>query len=268
MRGFFMKDEQKRNLLINISLMVKGDWMKMYEIISDIENYVEQHPEVMDYEPPKMNCKIVTCFDPEYPSHLQSIWHPPLVLYYYGDLSLIQNVDNNLSIVGTRQPSDYGINSTTKVVEALPKEINIVSGGASGIDTIAHTEALRNGHKTICVLGNGIDFVFPKENLLLFEKIKKKGLLISEYPNLTPPTKTSFPIRNRIVSAFSKAILVAEGYKRSGTLVTATHALDQGKLIMAFPYRNDDESGYVCNMLIKQGAFLVSSAKEVYEIFK
>jgi DNA processing protein len=201
--------------------------------------------------------------DAEYPSLLKEISDPPVFLYVIGDLSEIEPA---AAIVGTRAPSQYGKDTAFTLARDLSlKGITIVSGLARGIDTMAHKGALEGISKTVAVLGSGLDIIYPPENRGLAEKIAGKGALISEYAPGTGPRPENFPKRNRIVSGMSLCSIIVEATERSGAMITARLAAEQGRMCMAVP-------GAVTNMrskgphrLIRQGATLIENSEDVVE---
>lgn len=252
---------KSNKILAYLSVKYEGDWLKIYDAILKKETVKAAE---VEKTLSSLKCKYVTLFDEEYPPSLKNVFRPPFTLFYYGDISLIQNHEKCLSVVGSRESTFYGENCTREIVKEVAKDFNIVSGMAKGIDTIAHTSSLDVGGKTIAVLGCGIDYVYPKENFELYEKIKKDHLIISEYPNDTPPKPYYFPIRNRIIALLSKALLVTEAASQSGTLTTVAVAISSGKDVMCIPYPFNQ--GSECNRIIKDGGFLVDSPKDVYEV--
>ncbi|MBI4232585.1 DNA-protecting protein DprA [Candidatus Peregrinibacteria bacterium] len=201
-----------------------------------------------------------------YPSLLREISDPPATLYALGECSLLN--DPCIAIVGTRRSSDYGEYLTHKLVEELAAyKVNIVSGLAMGIDTLAHKAALKNRLKTIAVIGSGIKNIYPRSNLKLADEISKNGLILSEYPDFTPPLKHHFPNRNRIISGISLATLVIEAPERSGALITAYLAFDQNREVFTVPGDIDRENSLGPLKLIQKNvAHPISSAKELIEI--
>ena len=218
----------------------------------------------IEEELPPLTCKTLTMLDDEYPEELKKLTCPPLVLYYYGDISLIQNIKKNLAVVGSRVTTEYGSETTKEIVASLAKEVNIVSGLARGIDAIAQTQCIRSGGKTIAILGSGIDYCYPEINKPLYDEIKKNHLVLSEYPGLTPPSPDKFPFRNRLIAMLSDTVLVTEAYPRSGTSITVGFALEYSKSVCCVPYSSGRFS--LCNKLINQGAYLVENADDVLEI--
>ena len=200
--------------------------------------------------------------DEDYPPFLNNVCHPPMVLFYYGDISLLGDYYKNISVVGSRECSDYGIEMTKRIVGDLSKKgYVIISGLAKGIDTIAHQTAIQNGGKTIAILGSGIDYCYPFENRELYRYLKEKHLVISEYPGHVEPDGYHFPIRNRIIAGLSKTLIVAEAYPRSGSLVTASLALSMNADVMCVPYPAGQKSQ--CNRLIMSGATLIENVDDV-----
>lgn len=246
-------------LTLYYSLKYEGDFQKIYKALLSKEVVDEE----LKYELfKKVKCKYTTIFSDDYPESLKNINCPPFVLYYYGDLSLVKT--KTIGVVGMRDPSQYGIDATKSFVSQLVQnDYTIVSGLARGIDGIAHQEAIhKNGH-TIAVLGCGIEYCYPLRHRQLYEEIKNNHLLISEYPYLTGPKQQMFPFRNRIIAGLSKGVLVMEARQKSGTMITAGYALEQGKEVYAVPARIFDNDG--CNSLIQQGAKMVLNALDIIE---
>ncbi len=208
--------------------------------------------------------KVITLFDKEYPECLKAIYDPPILLYIKGDFR--KEDELSVAIVGSRKCTYYGLSMAEKIAsELVSHRIVIVSGLARGIDTAAHKGAIKNKGRTIAVLGNGLSHVYPAENKELAEHISHNGILVSEFPMETKPYKQNFPRRNRIISALSKGVLVVEAAQRSGALITADFALEQGRDVFAVPGMADRFSSNGTNALIKQGAKLVESADDILE---
>jgi len=203
---------------------------------------------------------IITYWDEEYPDLLKTINDPPVILYYFGDPSLLKS--KTVSIVGTRKVTDYGKTICIEIAKAL-SSYTVVSGMAYGIDSIAQ----RNAKKTIAVLGNGIDIIYPKSNESLYNKIKEEGLIISEYFPGTRATKYTFPYRNRIIAALSEKTIVVEAAKKSGSLITARYALDYGREVLAVPGDITRLNSYGTNYLIYSGATPIISIQHLKELF-
>lgn len=252
----FLKPKQ---ILHYLALKYEGDWDKITQAVKDKET-----PDDELYKKLVLSCpsNYVTLLDPEYPSALKQCYKPPIVLFYYGDLSLIGAETKCISYVGSRNSTPYGNEMAKTICSGLSKYgYRIISGLARGIDVEALLAALDSKGRAVAVLGNGIDFCYPSENTPVYERIKKEGLVISEYPGKTKPTHETFPLRNRIVAALSKAIIVGEASRRSGTLITVNYALSSNKDVGCVPYRATDDSA--CNTLIKEGAFIVESPEDV-----
>lgn len=220
-----------------------------------IEKILEQYQ--------NQNIRIITIIDQEYPSLLKEIYDPPFVLYASGNINLLQN-SKKLSVVGSRMPTKYGINCIKAVLSTVIKEDwVIVSGLARGIDTEAHKYSMSINGKTIAVLGGGFSYIYPAENMALAKEMKETQLLISEYPNHIKPEKWHFPIRNRIISGLSQGTLIIEAKERSGTLITANLALQQGREVFAIPGSIFEKNFQGTNKLIQQGAKLVLNSEDI-----
>ena len=210
----------------------------------------------------KKRIKILTIDDDEYPEMLKYIYDPPLVLYVRGNIPRM----NSIAIVGSRRASGYGIETAVKLSSQLALSgFMIVSGMARGIDTAAHCGALKENGTTIAVLGCGVDIPYPPENHSLMERIIESGAVISEYPPGTPPASFNFPGRNRIISGISLGTLVIEAGLKSGSLITAKYALEQGREVFAVPGNINHYNSEGCNRLIKDGAKMVLDVDDIVE---
>ncbi len=250
----------KREILIAEAIHYKGDWWKIVDAVTKKDLIDEEL--AMKYLR-SLKCKVLTMFDPEYPEYLKGFTMAPIVLFYYGDISLLSDPKKCLAVVGTRKPSDVGIKMTREIVSSTSKKYITVSGLASGVDRIAHETALDNGGKTIAVLGCGIEMCYPSENYDIYKRIKysKNNLILSEYPGDTEPDARHFPVRNRLIAQFSKGILVTESKIKSGTSITVNFGLEYSKEVMSVPSSDYGNSG--CNLYIQQGAALVENAAQV-----
>ena len=211
----------------------------------------------------ELGLHIVTISDAAYPNRLRNIFDPPCLLYVRGRLP---NVDDEaaVAVVGTRDCTPYGVSCAEKLGFGLAAGgALVVSGLARGIDSAALRGALRGGGTVTAVLGNGLDVVYPRENRYLYEDIAASGALLSEYPPGTPPEGRHFPVRNRIMSGLSLATLVVEAPERSGALITAGTALEQGRDVFAVPGPIDAPASVGCNRLIRDGAGLVTDAWDI-----
>lgn len=201
--------------------------------------------------------------DPDYPACLQDIFDPPLIIYFRGNFLETLN-ELCFGVVGTRKPTSYGVEMARKILTPLcEKRINVVSGLAMGIDTIAHQTALKAKTKTIAVFASGLDTIYPPMNKILAERIIENGALVSEYEPSSKLERWNFPSRNRIISALSQAIFVVEGSLNSGAMLTANFALEQNKPLYALPGNINNRNAQGPNLLIRQGATLVSSADDL-----
>jgi DNA processing protein len=236
-----------------------------------LEKVVQQrsrlHPENLFTKHQQENSHFWTPADTDYPRLLLETPSPPPILYYRGEVELQENLGQKplVGIVGTRQPSEYGIRWTRQISTALAKNgFTVVSGMAEGIDTISHSAAMQAGGRTIAVLGTGVDVIYPHKNRDLYKQILTAGLVVSEYPAKTPPDRTHFPRRNRIIAGLSRAILVMEAPLKSGALITATYANEFGRDVYALPGRLDDNPSQGCLKLLNQGASFI--LKEIDEL--
>ena len=210
-----------------------------------------------------MGIQICTFCDAAYPARLKNIADPPVVLYYKGNLT---GLDSNpvIGVVGTRKASAYGVTTARKMGYQIARCGGIlVSGLAEGIDGNAMTGALTAGGKVIGVLGCGVDVVYPAMHRSLYRDTEQNGCLISEFPPQTPPYKWNFPKRNRIISGLSNGVLVVEAPYKSGSLITARQAADQGRDVFVVPGNIDVDTFYGSNALLRDGAIAVSSGWDV-----
>ncbi len=211
--------------------------------------------------------KVISLEDDYYPYNLKQIEDSPPLLYALGNIELLKN-NNALAVVGSRN-SSLSANRLAKnfAKDLADSGITIVSGLARGIDASAHLGAINSPSSTIAVLGTGVDIVYPKENSSLYDEISKKGLILSEYPIGTKPLASNFPRRNRIVSGLSKAVLVIEASTKSGSLITANLALEQGRDVYAIPGAPYDAKTSGCNKLLKEGAIFTETPQDIIENF-
>ena len=262
-------------------------------ILAKNEKLLDYHIKYMK----ENNINIIHIYEESYPQILKEIYDPPISLYIKGNKEILNN--KNIGIVGCRECTDYGKKAAKYFAYNLAKEnINIVSGLAKGVDSFAHLGCLstykenqncgknnnrcgkqnsnyerndnncgkqkNNCGKTIAVVGNGLDMVYPKENIeLANEIIKSGGAIISEYPCGTKPDKMNFPARNRIISGISSGIIVVEAKEKSGTLITVDFALEQGRDVFVVPGNINSINSVGTNDLIKQGAKLVTTYRDI-----
>ena len=211
----------------------------------------------------KNEIKMVTCYDDNYPSRLHFIKNKPIILFYKGNIEILE--DESVAIVGSRNCTDYGRKSAEFFSYELAKRnVNIVSGLAVGVDSVAHISAIKCGGKTIGVVGNGLDNVYPKQNQVLANRIVEKGgLIMSEFIMGTPPEKNNFPRRNRIISGISDSVIVVEASNKSGSLITANFAINQGKDVWAIPGNIFSRESCGTNQLIKDGANVLTNLSDI-----
>ena len=201
--------------------------------------------------------------DGDYPAILKEVADPPLLLYKKG--TFLESDRNAIAIVGTRHPSFYGRTQAKRFAQELAaRGLTIVSGLARGIDQIAHDGALHVSYgRTIAVMGCGLDVIYPKEHEGLFKKIAERGVVLSEYPLGTPPLPENFPRRNRILSGLSYATFVVEAHSRSGSLITAHQAVEQGREVFALPGPVDQLTSRGTHQLLKEGACLAETPEDI-----
>ncbi len=212
----------------------------------------------------RIGARMVTRWEPQYPENLRDIYDPPAILFIRGEI-LPQDA-KAVAIVGTRNPTRYGQEMAEAVTRGLVRDgVTIVSGLARGIDTACHKAALKQGGRTIGVLGCGLDVVYPKENASLFAEIVQNGAVLTEFRPGMPPMATNFYRRNRVVSGLSKGVVVVEAGTKSGSLITADHALDQNREVFAIPGNVMNLRSRGPHKLLRQGAALVESAQDVVE---
>ncbi len=213
-----------------------------------------------------LKIKTITIFDEDYPpSSLENIYGKPYVLYGKGG-EILEEDSLSIGIVGSRKATSYGKWACEKFSKELVKMgVTIVSGLALGIDTVAHKTAIKEGGRTIAVLGNGIDIVYPKNNKELYADIINNGMILTEFPLKTPPLAYNFPQRNRIIAGLSLGIIVIEAKEKSGSLITAHLALDQGKDVFALPGNINSLYSKGTNKLIKDGARPLLDIEDIIE---
>ena len=231
-----------------------------------LDKDLEKAKEVLEFCRSK-NVGILLYSDERFPENLRKIKNPPVLLYYRGNLPDFKN-ELCISIVGTRSVSDYGRKNAFYVARDLAKSgALIVSGMAIGIDGVALAGALSEGRPTVAVIGSGIDVCYPSQHKRLAREIVKRGCVMTEYAPGTRPLGANFPVRNRIISGLSEAVAVIEGREKSGSLITARRAFDQGRTVYALPANVDEKNGEATNLLIKNGARAFSSADDIIRDF-
>lgn len=253
--------ERIYNLKKEEILKIKGFSEALAECIIDKENKENLKKQIDDIQ--EQNIKIITIKEKEYPQLLRTIYDYPVSIYVKGNEKILNGP--TIGIVGCRQSTAYGEKVAQYFAYNLSKRsINIISGLAKGIDSQSHIGAIKAKGITIGVIGSGLDIVYPKENQYLYDKIiRENGAIVSEYPLGVKPEKMNFPARNRIISGMSKGILVVEAKKKSGTLITVDFALEQGRDVYVVPGNIDEMNSVGTNDLIKQGAQMVTSHKDI-----
>ena len=240
---------------IGIPKKYRGQFLQMKKTIV---------PQELEEEYYRSGINVLTRLDENYPDSLLQISDVPCILYYCGDISLLQQ--NALAVVGSRRATTYGLKQARLMAGELSQNgLVIVSGMARGIDAAAHRGALEKNGGTIAVLGSGLDRPYPRENIKLFQEISEKGLVISEYPLDTEPVGYNFPIRNRIISGLSQGVFVVEARARSGSLITCDLALEQGKEVFALPGPVTSPNSIGPLRLIQYGAKLVIYPQDILE---
>lgn len=233
------------------------------EIASALENKSLKEADRILGDCERLGLRILTLHDAEYPDRLRNIYDPPILLYVKGRLPLFDD-EVAIAMVGSRKSSDYALSAGEQLAYQLALQgAVVVSGLAAGGDAAAHRGALRAGGFTAAVIGGGHDVIYPRENRFLYEDIGVRGVILSEYPPGTHPDGKHFPVRNRIISGLSLGVVVIEAAERSGTLITASRALDQGRDVFAIPGRMGDPGCLGSNRLLRDGAGLVTEAWDI-----
>ncbi|TPR20104.1 DNA-protecting protein DprA [Apilactobacillus timberlakei] len=210
--------------------------------------------------------KFISILDKNYPIGLKESYLPPIIIFYFGNISLIEN--KMLGVVGSRKNTDYAFKSLNMLIpKVVQSDIVVVSGLAAGVDKLSHQCTIANGGKAVAVIGTGLDIYYPRENEQLQRNIAINHLLISEYPVGSKPLRFHFPERNRIIAGLIDTLLVIEAKNKSGSLITANLALQNNRNVLAIPGRIDSLHSVGCNELILAGAKPVLSAKDIIEEF-
>lgn len=244
-----------------------NDWKKCLKIDEEKSEEIYEKRGNLDIEKYERDLKqndisYLTYLDESYPSWLKEIYDPPLVIYLKG--KKLENTHPAVAIVGTRRASAYGKMIASELAEGLARNgITVVSGVARGIDGAAHSGALKAGGLTIGVVGCGLDIVYPPSHKKLYQQIIENGTLVTEYPLRSFPLGWHFPERNRIISGLSLGVVVVEAPHKSGALITADFAIEQGREVFAVPGNVKNNLNKGAHRLIKQGACLVESFKDI-----
>lgn len=209
-------------------------------------------------------CKTWTILDQDYPHVFRTIPDPPVVLYGIGQERLLRHV-NRISVIGSREPTIHTERRMQQLLLPIVKDFVIVSGLAKGIDGFAHQLAVDAGGKTIAIIGSGFSYPYPYEHQALFHELATHHLILSEYPPETKPARFHFPERNRLISALGFGTLIIEAKQKSGTMITADQALEQGRIVMALPGDILNPNTVGCHTLIQQGAKLIQNTQDIVE---
>ncbi|MCS7229190.1 MAG: DNA-processing protein DprA [Candidatus Kryptonium sp.] len=247
--------------LVKVEGIDKGLAKRIIEMRNQNSKFIDEQLSKAE----KVGTRILTLWDSDYPDLLRKIYDPPVVLFVRGNL--IEKDKYSIAIVGTRTPTPYGkIICERFAVELTKINLTIISGFARGIDTIAHTSALKSGGRTIAVLGSGVDYIYPPENRKIVESVISNGAIVSEFPMGTKPDAMNFPRRNRIISGMSLGVLIIETSKTGGAMITAEFANDQNREVFAVPGNIDSVKSQGTNFLIKQNkAKLVENVEDIIE---
>ena len=238
-----------------MAAVIKGD--KPDDAAVKVEKYKEKLE--------KGGYSYITILDDEYPDRLKYIPDPPQILFYKGDISLLKR-ERMIAIVGARQATDYGREAAAYFSRELSQAgFCVVSGLAFGIDTAAHKGAIKAGGRTIGVMGSGINDIYPKGNTALYKEMYESQLVISENGLDIPSFAFNFPVRNRIISGLSCGVIIVEAREKSGSLITADQALEQGRSVFAVPGRINDPMSVGTNRLIHSGAVIAAKAEDIIE---
>lgn len=249
-------------------------WKKDLEKLNEVFKFSNQELSIIEnsknprlikkwiYDLEQMGILYYSIDDPKYPSILKNIPDPPLGIYVKGKMPSFER--GFLAMVGARKCSEYGRRAAKKLAEELTnKGYGIISGLAEGIDSIAHKSTLDAGGFTVAVVANGLDICYPKSNIKLMENIQERGVIISEHPPGTNPIPGFFPARNRIISGLSEGVIIIEAREKSGALITADLALEQGKEVFALPGSIFSSTSRGTHRLIQQGAKLVMEVEDI-----
>lgn len=241
-----------KNQILYYAIKYHGEWQRITKAIAEHEPW-----SCVSYQG-----KYVTIAEDAYPASLRRLRYAPWILFYEGNLQYLQ--ESGIAIVGAREASPYGIGRAIHVTRLLKERYVIISGLARGIDALAHKEAL--SHRSIAVIGCGLDVVYPKENEMLYQQLRQHHVIVSEYPVGTRPLAFHFPWRNRIIAALSQGVVVVAARKRSGTLLTVNEALELDIPVYCVPHPMDESEGYGCNLLISQGANILVDDEDIEQI--
>ncbi|WP_305204155.1 DNA-processing protein DprA [Dubosiella newyorkensis] len=241
-----------REAILYFSVQFSGNWNSIAHALH------EKHP----YASLEYPVDFVTIVDDDYPSCFKTLRFPPWILFYQGDLGLLDR--KCIAVIGSRKCSPRGISNTQKVISVLKEKYVIVSGLARGIDQEAHRCSLKTG--TIGIIGCGLNQIYPRSSAGLYDAIRKNHLLLSEYPLNTPPLAHHFPWRNRLIAAAADSLIVIEARHKSGTMITVNEMLNLSKQVYSLAGAFGEEEYAGCNELIDNGAKMILTLEDVKEI--
>jgi DNA processing protein len=253
-----------RDILIFLSAEFDGNWMRIRE---EIEKKAACNEREIKACLSKVKSNVITMIDSDYPLQLKNMFRPPFVLYYRGNRDLLK-YDACLAVIGSRECTEYGKTAAEKLIgEAyeINKGITVISGMATGIDSISQRAAIAKGGKVISVLGSGLDTCYPKESRDVYDYCSgPNGLVLTEYPDWVLPERENFPARNRLIAGLCTSLLVIEGKESSGTSITTKLALEGGKDILAVPNSILEERD-LSNHLIQSGAYACLTGQDIVD---
>lgn len=254
----------------NFNRKARQEWLQQFNSTQDAFLYLDDSAHIINLDltvcHDKNRIRVITILDEDYPFLLKNIHDPPVILYLIGnDLNFNENL--TVSVIGSRHPTPYGEKVARLVVEYFSHpQVTVISGMAIGIDSIAQITALNLEMNSIAVLGSGVDVCYPRSKQKLYQDLIQKGSIISEYPPGTPPKAYHFPYRNRIISGLCKKLVVAEAGLKSGTMITAQCALEQGRDIYAIPGSIFMKESQGCHQLINDGARILMDEEMLFSI--
>lgn len=244
----------EREYLADLAYMHSGEWPR----IADAIRRKQQPVHCLKHE------QYITIMDEEYPESLRKLRYPPWVLFYEGNIELLKKP--MVTVVGSRNLCAYGKTMTEMVSAILNEKYVLVSGLAKGADAVVHQTALDGNKDTIAVIGSGLGTHYPKENEQLYQGIREHGLILSEYPYAVGVQKHHFPWRNRILAGLGESLFVTQAEEKSGTMLTVNEALALSKDVWCIPYPVSDHYGAGCNRLIEEGAGIISSRQQLFDM--
>lgn len=253
-------DVSSHDVMVAVAIKYAGDWDKIFHAIKSRESYT---PEDVRKYCSQLTSKAITLADTDYPEEIRRHCHkPPFVIFYHGNISLLNDPYRIMTVVGSREAQPYAMKLTSSLCKKAAEDGFIIASGlARGIDTAALSAAAPYPGRSIAILGNGVDYCYPSENKELQQLIANNGLVCSEYPGKTPPKPNHFPFRNRLLAIVSQTCLIGEVHQASGTMTTVSFALNYGRDIGVIPFRAEDHT--MNNVLIKNGAAMIEDDQDL-----